>query len=747
MFFFPSPNSFCALLATALLLNAAGVRSADAQVTTGQRQDAALAEIQVRSHADASVGHSDAASAATVDGQVFADIALLRPGQALETVPGLVVTQHSGEGKANQYFLRGYNLDHGTDFAISVDGMPANMPTHAHGQGYADLNHLIPELIQTIDYRKGPYFVANGDFASAGSADIHYVSALERGLFQVTTGSFGYRRILVAASTRLGSGREGFAPSPEPDGPTLLGAIESVAQDGPWSTAEGLARTNAVMRLSDGSQARGWSLSGNAYQSRWNATDQVPLSMLQTGQLGTYGTLDPSDGGEASRASLAAEWHDVDASGYRRVSGYVQRSHLQLWSDFTYFAYRNPALGCSQIANNVGIGSFNLPGFAPGDCPLAPTAGAPTDQFSQFENRNTMGGGWVRGWNHAWAGRPSVTEVGLQVRHDDIDVGLQDTQQRVAFYTVSRDQVRQTALGLTLQNATAWTPWLRTLAGARLDELEMRVDSRVIAQNSGGASQSLISPKVSVVFGPWNRTEIFINAGSGLHSNDARGVVARIDASTGAAATPVPALVASFGRELGVRSEPWPGYQTSLALWSLDSASELVYSADSGSTEPRGASRRYGVEWSNHWIYRHWLLVDADMAWTHARYAAMDDNGSTGNMIANAVSQVAILRATALGLGAWSVGWETRFIGAYPLSQDGTLVAPSSTVSSFRVRRALSRDAEIGVDVLNVFDALYYDIAYQQDYQTSANGAYVASGQTVHPGEPRQVRVTLRVKF
>ena len=649
-----------------------------------------------------------------------------------------ISVQRSGDGKANQYFLRGYNLDHGTDFAVSLDGVPVNMPTNAHGQGYSDLNHLIPELIDTIDYRKGPYFAGNGDFSSAGSADIHYVNQLDQNFMQATLGSFGYRRMLVAGSGRLQAD----------DGPVLRGAIESLGQDGPWTTPEGMGKLNGLLRLSDGSRASGWSLDASLYQARWNSTDQVPLEMIQSGQLGTYSALDPSDGGESSRAIFSGEWHDADASGYRRLSAYMQHYHLQLWSDFTYYAYRNPLLGCAQIASNLGV-SFNLPGFGAGGCPLAPNANTPTDQFSQFENRNTVGTQLVRGFNHALWGADSVTELGLQVRHDDIDVGLLDTQSRVAFYTVSRDQVSETMASVYAQNATAWTPWLRTLLGVRADHLSMDMSSQVITQNSGSASQGIVSPKFSLVLGPWQKTEVFVNLGSGFHSNDARGVLGLVDSTTGQAAAPVPALVSSFGRELGVRSELIPGLQTSLALWSLDSASELVYSADSGigSTSPNGASTRYGVEWNNHWNYQHWLLLDADFAWTHARYATLNDNGQAGDMIPNAVSQVAIVRATAYGLGPWTLGWETRFIGAYPLTQDGTLVAPPAVVSNLRLQYAVTRQADLALDVLNVFGAQYDDIAYGQDYQTSATGAYEPNGVTVHPGEPQQVRLTLRLKF
>jgi hypothetical protein len=699
-----------------------------------------LPTMTVTGHYDNGVGTSGAASQGTVRGELLQDIPLLRPGEALETVPGLVVTQHSGDGKANQYFLRGYNLDHGTDFATSVDGVPVNLPTNAHGQGYSDLNFMIPELIDTIDYRKGPYFAANGDFSSAGSDDVHYRNNLDRNIADLTVGSFGYHRVLLAGSTQLN------ATSISAGGrPILLGAIETMGENGPWTVPEDLRKLNGLLRLSDGSRSKGWSMDANVYDAHWNSTDQVPLAMINSGQLGLFSALDPTDGGETGRINLAGEWHLTDSDGYARASAYMQHYRLQLWSDFTFYAYRNPLLGCAQIGTNLGV-------TLPSKCPLAPNANSPTDQFSQYENRNFLGGQVVRGWSQSLFGHDSVTEIGLQLRHDNINVGLLDTQSRVTFATVSNDNVNETETGLHLQNITTWNSWLSTLVGLREDHVTMDMISYVTPANSGSVSQSQLSPKFSAIFGPWSKTEFFFNVGKGFHSNDARGVIDKIDPTTGQAATPVPALVGSLGKEIGMRTEAISGLQSSMALWSLHSNSELIYNADSdiGSTTPNGASNRYGVEWNNHMIPNGWLLLDADLAWTHARYSMMNDNGLTGDLIPNAVSKVAVLRETVHEFGPWSAGIETRYIGQYPLTQDGTLTAPSAIATNLRLLRKLTPDMGLSLDVLNVFNRKYFDIAYQQDYQASATGAYVpnsANGETVHPGEPLEFRVTLRLKF
>jgi len=683
-------------------------------------QPAAIAQkVEVTGHYDNAVGSSDAASQGVIRGERLTDLPLLRPGEVLETVPGMVVTQHSGDGKANQYFLRGYNLDHGTDFATFVDGVPVNMPTNAHGQGYSDLNFLIPELVDRIEYRKGPYFAEDGDFASAGSARIRYVDTLDHGILDLTGGGEGYRRLVLAGSTPLA--RLTGTADPSAAAPRVLGALELEADNGPWKTPEGMRKVNGLLRLSEGNGANGWSVDAIGYASHWTSTDQVPLALIESGQLCRFCALDPTDGGRSARAIVSGEWHQHDADGYTNLSAYAEHYNLKLWSNFTYFELR-PATG---------------------------------DQFEQQESRNFVGGQVVKGWDHSLFGKDSVTEAGLQLRHDHIDVGLFNSQARVVFQTVSNDHVGETEIGAYVQNTTSWTPWLRTLVGLRDDNVDMRMRAIQIPANSGSGSGNRISPKLSFILGPWDKTEFFANYGRGFHSNDARGVIDRIDStsvSQGGPAqpsSPVPALVASKGAELGLRSEIIPGLQTSLAFWRLDSDSELVYSADSaiGSTEPNGASKRHGIEWNNHLVLYRWLLIDADMAWTHARYADADANGEAGDYIANAVSRVGLFGVTVHQLGPWSAGLVTRFIGSYPLSQDGTLTTPAAVVSNLLLKRDITPRCSLTLNVLNLFDRKFYDIAYEQDYRVTPTSPVVPSGVTVHPGEPREFRVSLNFKL
>ena len=480
-------------------------------------------------HYDNGVGSSDAASQGTVRAELLQSRPALRPGDVLEFVPGMVVTQHSGDGKANQYFLRGFNLDHGTDFATTVNGLPVNMPSHAHGQGYADLNFLLPELVDRIAYRKGPYFASHGDFSSAGAADVVYRTRLDAPLVALTLGERGFRRGVAAGSAELGAGLH------------LLAAIELQRNDGPWAVPEGLHKANGLLTLSAGTAVLGWSASLMAYKAQWTATDQIPQRLIDAGSyqgraFGRFDTLDASNGGSTRRNSLSGEWHRQGEQGDTRVAAYVIDYRLQLFSNFSY-ALDRPLQG---------------------------------DQFSQLDQRQVAGGSISHGFEHGLAGLPARSELGLQWRQDRIRLGLADTQARQLISATREDKVASAMLGLRGQTGVELLPWLRAVVGLRLDQARFRVDSLLQPVNSGASHGQRLSPKLALVLGPWAKTELFFNAGKGMHSNDARGTTAVEDARSGEPLGKVPALVASRGFELGARSEWIPGLQSSLALWRLD---------------------------------------------------------------------------------------------------------------------------------------------------------------------------------
>ncbi len=332
----------------------------------------------------------------------------------------------------------------------------------------------------------------------------------------------------------------------------------------------------------------------------------------------------------------------------------------------------------------------------------------------------------------------------MQLRHDRARVGLFDTQARQAFHTVRDDRLRETALGMYLQSHVTLQPWLRSVLGLRADRMQFDVDSLSNAANSGKTSDFQVSPKLSLVAGPWQRSEVFLNLGRGLHSNDARGTTARVDPRSGDALKAVPGLVASQGWEIGARSEAWPGLQTSLAYWHLDFDSELVYIGDAGATEASAASRRHGVEWNNRWTPSRHVLFDADLAWTHARFV-------NGDHIPNAVDSVASLAMTLQDLAGWTASLQWRYLGSGALIEDNTVRSDPSSTFNLRLMRRLDgwvgRHSELTLDVFNLFNRQVNDIQYQYAYQMPGAGQSPQEGRIVHPAEPRSLRLTWRTAF
>lgn len=644
--------------------------------------------VEIVAHDNDTIGTSDAASQGLVQAPLLNTRALLRPAEALEFIPGMVVTQHSGDGKANQYFLRGMNLDHGTDFATSVNGVPINLPTHAHGHGYSDLNVLIPELVKNVRYAKGPYFASEGDFSSAGSAQFVYRTQMPHDVLDVTVGQRGYLRELAAGSLNL------------KNDVTLLSAIEHLQNNGPWTVPERLRKLNAQFILSSGSPRQGWTTSLSSYRANWTATDQIPQSLVSNGAIGRYDSLDPTDGGQTQRTSVSGTWHQASNETRTHINWYALQYDLDLFSNFTYF--QNRAYG---------------------------------DQFAQKDQRTTFGGFASQAWLGNWGGREVINTLGVQMRQDNIRVGLYDTAARVSIRSVRDDSIQQTMLGLYANNEFCWQPWMRSVTGVRFDQLNAQVNSHTNIMNSGDVTAARVSPKLSLIFSPWRQTEFFVNTGKGFHSNDARGMTSPN--------APVQGLVATRGHEIGLKTLSIPDLQTTIAVWQLDVDSELVYVGDAGSTEAGRHSKRTGVEWSNHWSPNPYWVVDLNLAWTRPRY---NDGAAEGPYIVNAVTRVAHLNVTMRDRGSWSASIGIRYIGAAPLTEDNSVQSSSTLTSQLRINRHIDADLNLSLDVINLANRINSDISY---YYTSKVLPSSTSLQDVHvhPAEPRTIRVGAQLRY
>ncbi len=546
-----------------------------------------------------------------------------RPADILQVVPGLYVNQHAGGGKANQYFLRGFDADHGTDVALSVDSVPVNMVSHGHGQGYADLNWIIPELVERVEVYKGPYFAQHGDLATAGAINLVTRSQQDHSSVTLSGGSFeSFRGLIVAA--------------PEVDGWSPLIAAQVNTTNGPFLSPERLERFSLFSKITHPiSEHVTFSLALTAYASAWNASGQLPLREVQAGRLDRFGTLDPTDGGNSQRHSLYASLRALTSDdGEINVMAYAVLYRLNIYSNFTFFS-ADPENG---------------------------------DQIEQHDDRVVAGArASYRFFRRAGAFTFDTT-FGTQLRIDDIHNALYRTKGRKRLGTKVSADVREGSIGVFLQEEVSYGKWVRLILGARADGFGFDVDDKVDAVNSGVVQASKFSPKASLVVSVIPQTDLYLNFGSGFHSNDARGVTRAVDAAS--------PLARALGAELGARTRLFERVDLAASAFVLDLDSELVWVGDDGSTEARGPTRRLGVEAEARVKLLPWLTADLDVTWARATYV---ENAGNGNAVALAPTLI-----IAGGLSARHPSGPYGRVGAIhladrPATEDGFLVAQGFT--------------------------------------------------------------------
>ncbi|MFZ2725252.1 MAG: TonB-dependent receptor [Methylococcaceae bacterium] len=641
-------------------------------------------------------GIASSASQGIVGQKQFAYRPLARVGELIEVIPNALATQHSGSGKANQYFLRGFNLDHGTDFSVSVDGIPMNMPSHAHGQGYLDLNSIIPELIENVDYGKGVYYAEVGDFSSAGYSNMHSFKQLAKGFIKFTGGDYDYYRLVSANSHQLGAG-------------TLLYAGEFNSYNGVWQNPENLDKYNGLLTYNVSRNNVDYSLYAKTYHANWTATNQIPQRAIDNGLLNQYGTMDNSDGGVSSRYSISGNIKSHNANYKNEANIYALYSDLNLYSNFTGYL-NDPIQG---------------------------------DQIQQQERRVQLGANAEQTWFSDYFGFEQDNSLGIQIRHDDImGLALNHTQNRQWLNTIRNDSITQTSIAIYIKNQTQWLKKFRTIAGLRADSFDFTVNSHSLAMNSGTRSASLFSPKLSLILGPWYQTEAFINLGYGYHSNDARGTTLKIDPITDNTANAVNPLVWSRGGEIGFKNQSINGLSSSIAFWYLQMASELVFVGDAGGTEPTGSSERYGVEWNNNYQVNRWLTLDADLGFTKARYLNTPSHSShISNSVGRVISAGAVIKLpyhffTTLRL---------RHFGDVPLNETASFYAGNTTLVNYALGYEY-KAIKVQLDLFNLFDSHSNDIAYayESKLKTELNAV---DGVLKHSVEPRMIRLSASVSF
>jgi len=664
---------------------------------TADNQVIELNAMVITERADTQIGIADSASQGNIGQAQLKYRPISRPGEILETVPGLIASQHSGEGKASQYYLRGFNLDHGTDFLTQIDGVPVNMLSHAHGQGWTDTNFLIPELIQTVNYKKGNYYAENGDFSSTGSADIQYFNDLPGKTIKFTGGSFDYYRGLITGAHKLGEGN-------------LLYAGETVHNGGPWTVSNDYLKFNGVLRYSVEHEDSGWSITAMAYTADWNSTDQIPGRAVNQGLIDRFSTIDPTDGGKSERYSLTSEWHHRTAAGDTKLMVYGLYSQLDLFSNFTFFL-DNPVRG---------------------------------DQFAQPDKRWTTGLKAAHTFFHQIGNAESESTIGLQIRNDNIHNGLLLTQARQVHDIVREDDVWVTSVSPYLENKTRWNDWLRTNLGVRFDGFRFDVTHSNIAGNNGERYDGLVSPKVGIIFGPWAETEFYLNGGLGFHSNDARGVNTRIDPKSAEAVDRAVPLARTYGAEIGARTTWIEGLQSTLAIWWLDIDSELLFVGDAGTTEASRPSRRYGLEFANYYSPTDWLTFDADLSFSKSRFRGYD---SAGNFIPGSIESVIAAGATFHDVyGGFFGGPRLRYFGPRPLIEDNSVRSDATILVSAMLGYKFNKNWTVQAEIFNLLDREDSGIDYYYESQLRNERAPV-NDIYFHPVEPISFRMSLTANF
>ena len=754
--------------------------------------------VNVQGREDELIGVAESGSQGTVGAKEIQDRPILRSGEVLETVPGLIITQHAGGGKANQYFLRGFNLDHGTDIAIFLDDMPLNLPSHAHGEGYSDMNTVIPEFVKRVNFEKGPYYANVGNFSSAANAHVEFFKTLPENFFKVEGGTHTYGRAVFGASQKLGSGN-------------LLYGGEEYYYDGPWVHPDGFNKINGLLTYSQGDDANGASITAHAYHGKWNSSDQIPVAAQPL--VGFFGTLNPSDGGHSQRYSLQGEWHRQSDNSESKISAYVFYYDMNLFSDFTYYL----------VDYNKG------------------------DQFDQQDRR------WVGGFDarhtifSTWYGRKMSNTFGFQLRNDWIDNGLYRSENRVrtaktdysatgaSFFpvgsssgptcvnlpnsditldltlpdgstdsttvanttcptlpaTTERDNFTDTIGSAYVENKIQWASKFRSVLALRGDDEKFVVTSlaysadkttlpdgtteTVNAANSGSATKFLPSPKASLIFGPWENTEFYLQGGFSFHSNDGRGATQQVEPVSpdnpypDTPAAKIPPLVQTKGGEIGVRTTAVPHLQSTLSLWYLRSNSELMQDGDTGGTSAsEQSSNRYGLEWANYYTPTEHLAVDFDIADSRAQFTQIDpddaaqsvvkaalsvngtpdgtvnwqESGPGGKLVPEAVKVVISSGVALHDYKGFSSSLRLRYFGPRSLTSDGLYQSSQTVLLNGEVGYQFFKKWHVTAELLNMLNRKDADIDYAYIYQITPTAA-PAFGRVNHPTEPFLLRFAL----
>ncbi len=681
--------------------------------TLGDDELAKLADQSAETIEITSESPAESASSVKLDSRELRYRSRTQPSDILRQVPGLVVSQHAGGGKSDQYFIRGFDADHGTDVAIFGDGIPVNLTSHGHGQGYADTHWLIPETLETVEVHKGPYAARYGDFYTAGALELKTIDKIDGPTLWIAgsaplTSSTGLervdRRLVGMASPRIRK---------NPEDKTLI-ALQVAENDGPFISAQDFRQGNALVKWSGPVGPGRLGIAGTWYSGKWNQSGQLPEREIAAGRLDRFGSVDPTEGGIASRSSLQLSYMGRNAAARSswRVMAYGVKNDLELYSNFTLFA-RDPENG---------------------------------DQIGQTDDR------WLYGLTATYERALQLGQVqalltaGVQTRADDVETSL--------FHTSARKRLA-TCFGAAMnpcnhtdnriRNGAAYVEanivpvdWIHVRPALRVDGFHWAVDDldpetarEPMTTTAGDASKAIISPKLSVELHDSEQVSVFFNAGTGFHSNDARS----------ASQNPAGSLARALGTEVGVRMKPDPRARVSADIWYLYLASEQVWSGDNGGTEPSESTRRFGLDLEGSVDATPWLSLDANVTWAKSTLVANQGNGGA-----------LALAPRWMGSGGVSmhdkrsfVSLRTRGIADRAGNEAGSLNAVGYLVFDVIAGTKL-RGFELELTVTNLLDADWREAQFAEESRVTPT-ADVVEQMHFTPGMPLTATLKLRYTF
>ncbi|MCQ0110070.1 TonB-dependent receptor [Zhouia amylolytica] len=613
--------------------------------------------------------------------------------EILRKVPGLIIGQHAGGGKAEQIFLRGFDIDHGTDVSISVDGMPVNMVSHAHGQGYSDLHFVIPETLEDINFGKGPYYADHGDFTTAGYIDLHLRKSIDQNLISIEAGQFNTNRFV------------GMFKLLDTDKSNAYVASELYLTDGPFDSPQDFNRINVMGRYNYKlSNDEEFLLTLSHFQSKWDASGQIPQRAVDNGIIDRFGAIDDTEGGSTSRTNfLLNHVKLLDDSKAVKTKAYISQYDFELFSNFTFFL-EDPVNG---------------------------------DQIQQKESRLIAGAESTYEEE-----RISLTETidfayqaGVGFRYDNVDdvqlshtLNRKEILERYAYGDV--DEVNTYGFVNTEFKVGKWmiNPALR------VDYFKFDYHNKLTeVYDNKSESKVALSPKLNTVYSVNSNWQLFLKTGLGFHSNDARVVVANEGEDI---------LPTAYGADLGTIYKPFNKLALNATLWWLYLDQEFVYVGDAAIVEPSGETRRLGVDFGARYQALPWLYVYADVNLSKGRSVGAPEGA---NYIPLAPDFTSVGGLLIDNLGNFSGSLTYKYVDDRPANEDDSIVAEGYFVSDFNVNYSL-RNWTFGIIIENLFNTEWNETQFATESRLFDEPAPV---EEIHftPGTPFYLRGKVSVRF